>query len=98
MSIQNVGPDGAAARSQSCLSFDVAVLAASSSLPRHQRNYATTKQHNDDLPSRDILESADTFTTLHCNSSITMEFGHAGVLNEGTVCELQPGILPMTPR
>jgi hypothetical protein len=54
----NVGPDGAAARSQSCLSFDVAVvLAASSSLPRHQRNYATTKQHNDDLPSRDILES-----------------------------------------
>lgn len=80
------GPDGAAARSQSCLSFDVAVVpVVSSSLPRHQRNYATTQTAHDDLPSHDIFEYPETFTNLRCNSYITMEFGHAGVLNEGTI-------------
>lgn len=91
-----MGPDGAAARSQSCLSFDVAVV--HNELQPFQTSAQLRNRPSTTCHPHDILESTKNFTISHCNSSDAMEFGHAGVLNEGTVCELQPGILPMTPR
>ncbi|GFP59541.1 proteasome subunit beta type-1 [Trichoderma asperellum] len=80
---RNMWGDGAAARSQSCLSFDVAVVrVVSSSLPDISATTQPPKQHTTTCHPRDILEYTKNFTVSHCNSHTTMEFGHAGVLNE----------------
>jgi hypothetical protein len=42
--------------------LDVAVVLGELQPSRHQRNYATTKQHLYDLPPHDILEPTDNFT------------------------------------
>lgn len=75
---------GAAARSQSCLSFNVA--AAASRAPA----FPDKQQTNDHSPAQDLpflryQRLPRTPATLHFRPSAIMEFGRAGVLNEGAV-------------
>lgn len=80
--------DGAAARSQSCLSFDVAELLVE--LQPSQTTSEPRRINSTRLLFLQRFRISTTSTILQRNSSAIMEFGRAGVLNEGTIAALCP--------